>query len=247
MAVSTGQVGAFSDATRLYVAAVLVFIGMLFDMCDGQVARRLRQSSNFGVQLDSLADAITFGAAPMFLLLAFDRFLPHSILLAIGGTYACCAILRLAYFNTQTGSEDKHEAFSGLPSPAAAGTVAGAALAYGALPRWTDLMFEVSSSMQYAVENTLHVLAPVMALIAAALMVSRIAYRHAANQTIKHGFVSVRLTLAAIAFVVAVIYIREFAVLLAFVAFAYSAPLAAALRQWPWRLRSKEVPAPTAE
>ena len=244
LAVSTGQLGLFSDATRLYIASALVFAGMLFDVLDGQAARRLRQSSNFGVQLDSLADAITFGAAPMFLLQAFDRFVPSPLLLAIGVGYACCAILRLAYFNTQTGVEDKHEGFSGLPSPAAAGTVAGVALAYAALPRWEGLLASFSPNLLPAIENLLHIAAPVMAVVAAGLMVSRIRYRHAANHTLKHGLVSVQLTLVAMAFAVAVIYIREFAVLLAFAAFAYVPPTLAALRPTPSKLRSKDGAAP---
>ena len=116
------------------VAALLVFLGMLFDMLDGSAARLTKQTSEMGAQLDSLCDAVTFGVAPAFLMLQFVTreltdvsglsFHPR-LLWTIAALYTVCAILRLARFNVETEEEDSHEEFSGLPSPAAAGAVVG--------------------------------------------------------------------------------------------------------------------------
>ena len=51
------------------LSAVLILIGMIFDVLDGYAARLSRSASDFGAELDSLCDAVTFGAAPAFLLL----------------------------------------------------------------------------------------------------------------------------------------------------------------------------------
>ena len=53
----------------LFLSAVLIFLAMLFDMLDGSVARWAKQTSEFGAQLDSLCDAVSFGVAPAFLML----------------------------------------------------------------------------------------------------------------------------------------------------------------------------------
>ena len=53
-----------AEPLRLYRAAIAIFFGMFFDMFDGRVARLTRTQSDFGMQLDSLADVISFGAAP---------------------------------------------------------------------------------------------------------------------------------------------------------------------------------------
>ena len=56
----------------LFLSAVFIFLAMLFDMLDGSVARWAKQTSEFGAQLDSLCDAISFGVAPAFLMLKIE-------------------------------------------------------------------------------------------------------------------------------------------------------------------------------
>lgn len=104
-------------------AAVAIFIAMVLDGLDGRVARMTNTQSAFGAEYDSLADMLSFGAAPA--LVAFTW-----ILQDIGKTgwvvaflYVACAALRLARFNVQIGSVDK-KWFIGLPSPSAAALVA---------------------------------------------------------------------------------------------------------------------------
>lgn len=130
-----------TDLRSLWISAFLIFLAMVFDALDGSAARWAKQSSEFGAQLDSLCDALSFGAAPAFLMLQFVRhfearynvpFDYHPRLLwVIAVLFVVCAILRLARFNVETGEEDSHDQFSGLPSPAAAATVASFPLAIG--------------------------------------------------------------------------------------------------------------------
>ena len=118
---------------RRDVSGWLIFLAMVFDALDGYVARLSRTASDFGAQLDSLCDLVTFGVAPAFLLV---KICPHFALFhhqavwVIAASYAACAALRLARFNVETGDEDEHLHFSGLPSPAAAAAIAGFAIMF---------------------------------------------------------------------------------------------------------------------
>src|SRR3984957_10777381 len=121
----------------LAAAAYLIFLAMLFDALDGRLARFARHTTDFGGQLDSLADVISFGAAPAFLMLLLFRqygpqHLPHMIqraVWAIGALYLSCAAVRLARFNVSNKhGEQHHFSFLGLPSPGAAGAVASIVL-----------------------------------------------------------------------------------------------------------------------
>ncbi|HSV45007.1 MAG TPA: CDP-diacylglycerol--serine O-phosphatidyltransferase [Ramlibacter sp.] len=109
---------------RFDLAAVGIFGAMVLDSLDGRVARMTNTQSAFGEQMDSLADMVSFGAAPA--LVAYEWALKG---LGRWGwiaafVYCACAALRLARFNVNTGVVDKRY-FQGLPSPAAAALVAG--------------------------------------------------------------------------------------------------------------------------
>jgi CDP-diacylglycerol--serine O-phosphatidyltransferase len=98
------------------------YIALLFDSLDGRVARITRTQSAFGEQMDSLADMVSFGAAPA--LIAYEwslKGLGRWGLIA-SFVYCACAALRLARFNVNTAVVDKRW-FQGLPSPPAAGLV----------------------------------------------------------------------------------------------------------------------------
>lgn len=116
---------------RFQLAAILIFVSMVFDGCDGRVARLTNTTSEFGVQYDSLADLISFGVAPALVLyqwslhlIAATPLLPSKLGWMAAFLYAVCAALRLARFNTQVMKVDK-KFFIGLPSPAAAAVIAG--------------------------------------------------------------------------------------------------------------------------
>lgn len=116
---------------NFYRAGWLILLAMCLDGVDGRVARMLKAESEFGVEMDSLADLISFCAAPAFLVyfLALQYYPVTGA--AIAFIYLLCGALRLAKFNTMaldgTGSK-KH--FSGLPTPAAAGILAAFAVSY---------------------------------------------------------------------------------------------------------------------
>lgn len=110
--------------SRFDLAAVGVFCAMVLDSLDGRVARLTGTQSAFGEQMDSLADMVSFGAAPA--LIAYEWALrPLGRWGWIAAfVYCACAALRLARFNVNTAVVDKRY-FQGLPSPAAAALVAG--------------------------------------------------------------------------------------------------------------------------
>ena len=108
---------------------------MIFDALDGRVARLMRKTSDFGAQMDSLADVISFGVAPAFLLIGLvskallgdGQVSPISdqisgrIVWIIAAVYVCCGALRLARFNVENvHDESSHMWFKGLPIPGAA-------------------------------------------------------------------------------------------------------------------------------
>ena len=116
---------------RFTFAAALIFVAMIFDGCDGRVARLTRTESEFGVQYDSLADLISFGVAPAIVIYqwalhyaAIEPMYPDKLGWLTAFIYTACTALRLARFNVQVGITDK-AVFIGLPSPSAAAIVAG--------------------------------------------------------------------------------------------------------------------------
>jgi len=101
-----------------YQAALFVVAAMISDGLDGRVARYLNASSEFGKELDSLCDLVSFGVAPAILAYAFLlNELPGVIGYMIAAFFATCGALRLARFNVNTGVVKGY--FMGLPIPAA--------------------------------------------------------------------------------------------------------------------------------
>lgn len=158
----------------------LIFLAMLFDALDGHVARLSNWTSDFGAQLDSLSDLVTFGVAPAFLLVKMCpsfTYLHHDWAWVIAASYVSCAALRLARFTIDTGEDDDHLHFTGLPSPAAAASIAGFAIMFYTL-RKADNPLVFAESIDSALQTVL----PFFAALVALLMVSRIPYPHLVNQ-----------------------------------------------------------------
>ena len=108
---------------ELYQAALAICFGFFFDTFDGRVARLTKTQSNLGMQLDSLADVVTFGAAPAMLVYKWGltSFGLGGVFIAF--TFVAAGALRLARFNVLTAREDKSRPgkyMVGLPIPAAA-------------------------------------------------------------------------------------------------------------------------------
>ncbi len=154
-------------------AAWLIVVAMLFDAADGRLARLTRTATEFGGQLDSLADMISFGAAPAFLTHYYvvSRVPGFSGKLAwsAAGLFVVCAAMRLARFNVEnTTDSSSHRSFKGLPSPAAAGLLATSVI----------LLEDIGTTAPAFVIGLL----PVVAIIAAVLMVTRLRYPHLLSQ-----------------------------------------------------------------
>lgn len=137
-----------TEAAEFQRAAWFILYAVLLDKLDGAVARRLRASSEFGVQLDSFSDFVTFGLAPAALITSLVPWAlpspwahgPHqTFMLGLGALYAVAAALRLAKFNITTATNDPRF-FRGLPSTSSGGLLASAFLAHQELGLARDLL-----------------------------------------------------------------------------------------------------------
>ncbi len=131
-ALAATDAGAAIFYAKMDTACSLIFLAMVFDAMDGKLARMTKTSSEFGAQLDSFSDLITFGVAPAILAKVLiehegpllDYVGSPRLHFMAAAAFALMALLRLARFNLETDTdEDSHTEFSGLPSPAAAGAL----------------------------------------------------------------------------------------------------------------------------
>ena len=111
-----------------YKASILIVFAMFFDTIDGRVARLTKTQSAFGVQIDSLADVVSFGAAPAVLVYRWSLHELGVVGLASSFVFLGCGAIRLARFNVLAmgagGAPKKPSKFIlGLPIPGAAGVV----------------------------------------------------------------------------------------------------------------------------
>jgi len=122
---SAKYVTTYGDHDYLVIAGILIFIGAIFDAFDGTIARALNVESEIGMQLDSLADAVSYGIAPGVLayqayLNKLPEFFGFNIGMIVAAIFPVCALYRLARFNCEEGGKS----FVGLPSPPAGVIVA---------------------------------------------------------------------------------------------------------------------------
>jgi CDP-diacylglycerol--serine O-phosphatidyltransferase len=210
------------DTYNVMISGCLIFIAMIFDGLDGYVARLSRTSSDFGAQLDSLCDVVTFGVAPGFLLVKLcPRFtyLHSQAVWVIAASYAACAALRLARFNVETGDEDEHLRFNGLPSPAAAGAIAGFALMFYSLRKANNTLLFANE-----IDAVLQSILPFYGVILALLMVSRISYPHIVNQVFR-GQRSFGHVVGVIFAFVAIMVIPNYSLAIIFCVFVFYGPV----------------------
>jgi CDP-diacylglycerol--serine O-phosphatidyltransferase len=232
--------------STLTIAGALVLAGMLFDGIDGFAARLTRSASEFGAQLDSMADMVTFGVAPAFMMLRLVSYYyggpehytgilgPDAdnaygkIIWGVAAFYICCTALRLARFNAETPSVEEHDHryFRGLPSPGAGGTVASLTLLHQHL--MVARFHEVPPD---GFERTSALLLPLATLLVSAAMISRIRYWHLVNRYLRgrQPFGSVAWALLPIAFAV---WWFQVAIAACFSLYAISGPLVWIVRRW---------------
>ena len=178
----------------LTMAGALIFLGMLLDSFDGAVARLTNSVTELGAALDSLADLVTCGVAPAVMVLALvssylgtdgsltllgpDADLPWGkVVWGIAAVYVCCTALRLARFTVETEpakGPNEDMAFHGLPSPGAAGLIAAIILLHQhVLAGGTETLW-IGRAYAFGV--------PIVMLIGAIAMVSKIPYDHFINR-----------------------------------------------------------------
>jgi CDP-diacylglycerol--serine O-phosphatidyltransferase len=208
-------------------AGYLVLLAMAFDALDGRLARFARATSDFGGQLDSLADAVSFGAAPAFLM---NRVVVESLRAAVpealedvlrvawvcAAVYLGCTLIRLARFNVENVHEEEaHMHFKGLPSPAAAGALVSLIIVLadfmeeGTHPRIAGVMLWVL---------------PIVAAVLGLLMVSGIRYSHLLNVFVRRRRPISHLVLLLLG-ILMVVVLREVILPLGFGAYALSGPV----------------------
>jgi CDP-diacylglycerol--serine O-phosphatidyltransferase len=184
-----------------YIAPILILIAAVADGVDGHISRCVA-SSDIGGNLDSLADVVSFGLAPIIILYSFNGDTGAYILGAALCFYFLCGLLRLARFNTvQTGLSS----FSGLPI-----TAGGIILSSYAL------MGETYFNMYVAI---------IISIIIGMLMVSNVTYQKARD---KNVLATIALLFAAIiiSFIIDIAYMYPFAmVLMALMAFYVISPV----------------------
>lgn len=194
-------------------AAWLIFTAMAFDMLDGKIARFTNSSSQFGVHLDSLADVISFGLTPSFMMLNLainspvtHNYLPTRIIWTIASFYLVCATLRLARFNTETSTnKEDHQFFFGLPTPGGAAVIASLVILH-----------------QHIRSDMIITALPYITLLLSALMVSRIRYPHFMNKFLKARPLTKLVQIIIIAFFIIIKF--EITLSVIFMLYALSGP-----------------------
>jgi len=223
---------------KFLAAAYLIILAMVFDALDGRLARFARHTTDFGGQLDSLADVVSFGAAPAFIALLLFKadgpdlpFAVSRLVWAMGAVYFSCAAIRLARFNVSNEhGEQHHFSFLGLPSPGAAAAVVGVVLIQQDL---SHLGYHWSTQLASVVTYLL----PLIVLGTGLLMVSAIRYPHLVNRYLR-GRRSVARLVGVLAVLMIVVFQHRYAFGIGAVSYALYGPLTLAYL----RLRPKPPP-----
>ena len=111
----------FSIDGNFNLAVTLILFAAILDALDGRIARLIKGTSEFGKELDSLTDFVSFGIAPVFILYFWELKTYGKLGWAIALIYSVCCVLRLARFNltkVENQQEWKNNFFEGVPSPA---------------------------------------------------------------------------------------------------------------------------------
>ncbi|MEN9839117.1 MAG: hypothetical protein RL177_596 [Bacteroidota bacterium] len=125
-----------SEGKLVNGAWLIVFAGV-FDGLDGFMARLTSSSGQFGAELDSLSDVVSFGVAPGLLLYKYGLFaLPQPVGILLAGLPAMCGAIRLARFNVGTQVERSTIHFQGMPIPIQAGMIVSFYLFFRDVPDW---------------------------------------------------------------------------------------------------------------
>lgn len=225
---------------RFIIAVYLIGLAMVCDALDGRLARFARHTTDFGGQLDSLADAISFGAAPAVIALQTFKFegvevplVVGRLVWAVGGLYVACALVRLARFNVSNEhGEENHRSFLGLPSPGAAGVVLGLVLMQ------QDLMIEAQDETNLLPTSVLSglgiaatILIPPVLAASALLMVSNVRYPHFVNR-LARGSKGIGRLVTIVAVLLALVVAHRYTLGLVGIVFLLTGPISHLRARW---------------
>ena len=152
----------FSIDGNFSLAVTLILFAAILDALDGRIARLIKGTSEFGKELDSLTDFVSFGIAPAFILYFWELNNYGKLGWAITLIYSVCCVLRLARFNLtkiEDNAEWKNNFFEGIPSPA------------GGLLVLMPLIYELTN-LNFGIE--IKQLTPYLTVLVAILLVSKI-------------------------------------------------------------------------
>lgn len=157
-------------------AAWLLTFALACDIIDGRIARLTHTTSDFGLQLDSLSDLISFGIAPALMIYMLVLKEMDKIGIAIAVLFVLCSALRLARYNVMALKGISFENFKGLPTPASAGVLISFVLSYELLgPEGTSLNIRTVPILMQTMPVFFKAM-PVIMVVLSFLMVSNIPY-----------------------------------------------------------------------
>ncbi|MDA9684460.1 CDP-diacylglycerol--serine O-phosphatidyltransferase [Candidatus Pelagibacter bacterium] len=152
----------FSIDGNFSLSVTLILLAAILDALDGRIARLIKGTSEFGKELDSLTDFVSFGIAPVFILYFWELNSYGKLGWAIALIYSVCCVLRLARFNLTKNENDqewKNNFFEGIPSPA------------GGLIILIPLIYELSN---FDLNFDFKFITPYLTILTALMLVSKI-------------------------------------------------------------------------
>ncbi len=152
----------FSLDQNFSLAVTFILLAAILDALDGRIARLIKGTSDFGKELDSLTDFVSFGIAPSLIIYFWTLNQYGKVGWAITLIYSVCCVLRLARFNlTKISGADlwKQNYFEGIPSP------------IGAILILTPLIFEISS---FSTIFNISLISPYLTIVVALFLISKI-------------------------------------------------------------------------
>jgi CDP-diacylglycerol--serine O-phosphatidyltransferase len=161
---------------HLIPAAWFLVGALACDILDGRIARMTKTTSEFGMQLDTLSDLISFGVSPAILMYMMVLNTMGNIGIAIAVLFVLCSALRLARFNVLAQRGEVHKHFVGLPTPASAGVIVSFVLSYQLLaPEEYHLNVKTIPALMELMPMFFKMM-PVVIVVLSFLMVSNIPY-----------------------------------------------------------------------
>ena len=190
----------FSIQANWKLAVLMIMLAAFFDFFDGWMARKLKKSSQFGAELDSLSDFISFGLAPSLLINLCFTYELGRIGWVISLFYIVCAALRLARFNIENMKEQS-KVFYGIPSPAAAGVIM--------IPLYLNFIDQVQFTINYPL------ICAVLTTFAGIMMISRVPTPSVKNLKVKTLYFRLMIISVAIVLIFLISYFWQTTLLLA--------------------------------